>query len=91
LSFIDSIRLPPIFSLPPMYSCCASALPVHIAMKSASLSSSVHSGAAVSPWATLLALQSIVHTLAGSTSLNWNTVLALAAARGASAGTGRSR
>ena len=65
------MRSPLIFSLPPMYSFIGSALPLVIAMKSASASSSVQS-AAEAPAFRLpgAVLRSSVHALSGPVSLN---------------------
>ena len=68
-SFCEAITLPEILSLPVVNSFIGFALPDTIAWKSASLSSSVHSGRAVSPADTLLCLRSTVYALSGAVSL----------------------
>jgi hypothetical protein len=66
-SFCDAITSPEIFSLPVENSFIGSAWPVAMAMKSASLSSSVHFGAVPAPAVTEPGgvPRSIVHTLSG--------------------------
>src|SRR6185436_15212456 len=58
------------------------ALPVHIAMKSASLSSSVQSALSPAPWMTALRLRSIVHWLSGALSLKRKILPTLPATSG---------
>ncbi len=72
-SFWDAMMSPEILSLPVLKSFMGSALPVHMSMKSPSLSSRVHWGFWVSPAVTPPGafLTSIVHTLSGALSLNW--------------------
>ena len=70
-SFCDAMMLPVIFNFPVVNSFIASALPVHISMKSASLISSVQSAVPTSPALTLPLpfFRSSVQLLSGPLSL----------------------
>jgi hypothetical protein len=83
-SFCDAITSPAILSLPVENSFIASAAPVAIARKSASLISSVHLAPAAAPSATLPAplARSIVHADSGPASLNANVVRTFSAIAG---------